>query len=57
MAESASPTALLTHFRQTAKSEREKGTYFEELIPAYFRNEHVYADLYREVWTYTSGSP
>ena len=52
MAESASLTALLTHFRQTAQSEREKGTYFEELIRAYFRNEPIYADLYREVWTY-----
>jgi predicted helicase len=52
MAESASLTALLTHFRQTAQSEREKGTYFEELIRAYFRHEPIYADLYREVWTY-----
>lgn len=52
MAASASLTALLTHFRQTSQSEREKGTYFEELIRAYFRNEPIYADLYREVWTY-----
>lgn len=53
MAAPASPLAsLLSHFRQSAQSEREKGTYFEELIRAYFRHEPVYADLYREVWAY-----
>lgn len=52
MAASAPLTSLLAHFRQTAQSEREKGTYFEELIRVYFRTEPVYADLYREVWTY-----
>lgn len=30
---------LLDTFRQTAVTEREKGTYFEELIVTYLRNE------------------
>ncbi|GDY34989.1 DNA damage-inducible protein [Acidovorax sp. NB1] len=33
-------------------SEREKGTYFEELMLCYLRNEATYRDLYSEVWTY-----
>jgi hypothetical protein len=28
-------SALLNHFRQAAQTEREKGTYFEELIVTY----------------------
>lgn len=43
---------LLTQFRQAAVSEREKGTYFEELIIAYLRNEASYRDLYGKVWAY-----
>jgi predicted helicase len=43
---------LLDSFRSAAVTEREKGTYFEELICAYLRNEAVYRDLYSEVWTY-----
>ena len=43
---------LLDHFRTTALSEREKGTYFEELIVCYLRNEASYRDLYSQVWTY-----
>lgn len=43
---------LLNSFRQAAVSEREKGTYFEELIVAYLRNEATYRDLYSDVWTY-----
>lgn len=42
---------LLNIYRQ-AQSEREKGTYFEELILCYLRNEATYKDLYDEVWTY-----
>ena len=45
-------THLLDTFRQTAASEREKGTYFEELILAYLRHEASYRDLYAQVWTY-----
>ncbi|MGS0998938.1 DEAD/DEAH box helicase [Rhodanobacter sp. UC4451_H18] len=43
---------LLDTYRHTAVTEREKGTYFEELILAYLRNEATYRDLYRQVWTY-----
>ncbi|MGC5829436.1 type ISP restriction/modification enzyme [Ralstonia pseudosolanacearum] len=43
---------LLDTFRQAAASEREKGTYFEELITCYLRNEATYRDLYSDVWTY-----
>jgi len=43
---------LLATFRKNAKTEREKGTYFEELIVTYFKNEASYRDLYSDVWTY-----
>ena len=45
-------SALLDSFRSAAITEREKGTYFEELVVAYLRNEPTYQDLYSEVWTY-----
>ena len=45
-------TTLLDGFRNSSLTEREKGTYFEELILAYLRNEAVYKDLYSDVWTY-----
>lgn len=43
---------LLNQYRQAAASEREKGTYFEELMLVYLRNEASYHDLYAKVWTY-----
>ncbi|MDO3519092.1 DEAD/DEAH box helicase [Ralstonia pseudosolanacearum] len=43
---------LLDTFRTAAVTEREKGTYFEELITCYLRNEATYRDLYSNVWTY-----
>ena len=43
---------LLDTYRNAAASEREKGTYFEELIVCYLRNEATYKDLYSDVWTY-----
>jgi predicted helicase len=43
---------LLDSFRNAAVTEREKGTYFEELICTYLRNEAIYRDLYSDVWTY-----
>jgi len=43
---------LLHTFRQAAVTEREKGTYFEELCIQYLRNEAGYRDLYSDVWTY-----
>ena len=45
--------SLLTTYRDASKSEREKGTYFEELILCYLRNEATYRDLYSDVWTYS----
>lgn len=48
----SSLTTLLTAFRNAAVTEREKGTYFEELIVCYLRNEATYQDLYSDVWTY-----
>ena len=43
---------LLDAYRNAAVSEREKGTYFEELTVCYLRNEATYRDLYSDVWTY-----
>ncbi len=43
---------LLNTYRHASASEREKGTYFEELIRVYLRNEATYRDLYSDVWTY-----
>lgn len=44
---------LLDSYRKAAVTEREKGTYFEELICTYLRNEAQYRDLYEQVWTYS----
>ncbi|MDD2720921.1 MAG: DEAD/DEAH box helicase family protein [Gallionella sp.] len=44
---------LLNNFRNAAASEREKGTYFEELILCYLRNEATYRELYSDVWMYS----
>lgn len=44
--------SLLDTYRSTSVTEREKGTYFEELICAYLRNEATYRDLYDKVWMY-----
>lgn len=41
---------LLNTFRNTAKTEREKGTYFERLVQIYLRNEPKYQDLYQQAW-------
>lgn len=43
---------LLNIYRQASVTEREKGTYFEELILCYLRNESTYRELYSQVWTY-----
>lgn len=48
---------LLEGFRNASLSEREKGTYFEELILAYLRNEATYRDLYSKVWTWAEWAP
>ncbi|HNG47615.1 MAG TPA: DEAD/DEAH box helicase family protein, partial [Agitococcus sp.] len=44
--------SILNTYRQAAQTEREKGTYFEELFCTYLRNEATYKDLYSDVWTY-----
>ncbi|WP_194091658.1 DEAD/DEAH box helicase [Vibrio hibernica] len=46
-------TDLLDEFRVASQSEREKGTYFEELTVAFFKNEPAYKDHYCEVFTYS----
>ncbi|WP_211224580.1 DEAD/DEAH box helicase [Marinimicrobium agarilyticum] len=46
-------SSLLATYRSASITEREKGTYFEELICAYLRNEPTYYDLYEQVWTYS----
>lgn len=43
---------VLKSYRDAAVTEREKGTYFEELIITYLRYEATYKDLYSNVWTY-----
>ena len=45
--------SILAKYRATSQSEREKGSYFEELIRTYFRYEATYADLYSDVWLYS----
>jgi len=44
--------SILAAYRATSQTEREKGTYFEELIRTYFRNEPKYANLYSDVWLF-----
>ena len=41
---------LLAAYRSAAVTEREKGSYFEELIRTYLRHEPTYTDLYSDVW-------
>ena len=43
---------IIATYRAKSKSEREKGSYFEELIRTYFRYEASYADLYSDVWLF-----
>jgi predicted helicase len=45
---------LLNTYRLASVTEREKGTYFEDLILTYLRNEATYRDLYSQVWTYAN---
>lgn len=53
--ENASVSALqilLDRYREASLTNREHGTYFEELTVRYLTNEPAYRDLYREVLTY-----
>ncbi|NMY06393.1 DEAD/DEAH box helicase [Pseudomonas sp. WS 5059] len=45
--------SLLDSYRNASVTEREKGTYFEELICTYLRNEAQYRDLYEQIWTFS----
>lgn len=45
--------SILNEYRQAAQTEREKGTYFEELCITYLRYEATYKDLYSDVWLYS----
>lgn len=40
----------LNSLRAASKTEREKGTYFENVVKIYLRNEPKYQDLYKDVW-------
>ncbi|MFC4173599.1 DEAD/DEAH box helicase [Microvirga sp. GCM10011540] len=44
---------LLSSFRNAAKTEREKGTYFERLAIAFLKNDPVQAVQYEEVWSFS----
>ncbi|BFM50771.1 type ISP restriction/modification enzyme [Marinomonas sp. THO17] len=43
---------ILERYRSVSQSEREKGTYFEELIVTYLKHEATYKELYSHVWLY-----
>jgi predicted helicase len=43
---------ILRHYREAAATNRESGTYFEELAALYFRTEPMYRDRYRKVVPY-----
>ena len=43
---------LLDRYRAAAATNRESGTYFEELTVLYLKNEPAYRELYREVLPY-----
>jgi len=43
---------LLASYRAAAATNREAGTYFEELTVCYFKNEPAYRELYRDVMPY-----
>lgn len=45
---------LFATYRNTSQTEREKGTYFEELMIQYLKYEASYKELYSEVWTYAA---
>lgn len=43
---------LLTSYRESSKTEREKGTYFELLIQDFLKNDPTYSPNFSDVWTY-----
>ncbi len=48
--------SILEKYRSQSRTEREKGSYFRELIRTCFRYKATYADLYSSVWLH-SDSP
>lgn len=46
---------ILAKYRSSSMTEREKGTYFEEFIRTYFRNEPRFDSLYSDVWIFPTG--
>ena len=44
--------AILESFRDSARTEREKGTYFERLCVAYLTNDPMQAEHYESVLTW-----
>lgn len=48
---------LLDWLRTSSISEREKGTYFEELSKKFFATEPTYRDLYEQVWSWGEWGP
>lgn len=45
--------AVLAQFRNVARSEREKGTYFERLAVAFLKNDPGMAQEYEDAWPFT----
>ena len=43
---------ILSHYRSNYKSEREKGTYFENLIEVFLKNDERFSDQFTSVVTY-----
>jgi len=44
---------LLQQYRDTAKTEREKGTYFERLAVAFIKHDPGMAQEYEDVWLFS----
>ena len=49
---SSSLRNLLEKYRETARTEREKGEYFELLVKRFLEHDPIYADLFSKVYTY-----
>lgn len=44
---------LLQQYREAAKSEREKGTYFERLAVAFIKHDRGMAQEYEDAWLFS----
>ncbi len=45
---------LLTSYRESSKTEREKGTYFEQLALVFLKNDPIQVQQFEDVWTYSA---